>query len=182
MAAKNAIDRFEYRFQSYIYRSIRLCLEDHQGVAATILLCCAVDLLAKFHSGDPDHRLNKKKYVAFLKKYFPEQYDPEGFYSFVRCGLLHSYSMERKYSILCSDKEWARDAHLDRDTKRNTIVINPFELFIDVHKAFRDYLRHIRKDMDAQKAFFAVHRVVPLKRPQVSWKKMKHLRQSPNKS
>ena len=63
--SKDTIDRFEFRFKAYIYRSIRICLGDSQGVAATILLCCAIDLLAKYNSSDPSHFGNKKKYIQF---------------------------------------------------------------------------------------------------------------------
>jgi len=50
----NVIDRFSFRFRFYIYRGIRLLLADCQGVPATILLCCTIDLLAKYRSGMPD--------------------------------------------------------------------------------------------------------------------------------
>jgi len=172
----NAIDRFEFRFQAYIYRSIRLCLQDREGVAASILLCCAIDLLAKLCSGDPNQGFSKRKYVAFLRRYFPRSYNPEEFYEFVRCGLVHNFNMENRYTILCNEDEWAKAAHLRRDPKKNTIVINPFVLFADVHSAFKEYLHDVRHNMEVQKAFFAVHRQFPLQRQQTSWRKMKHFK------
>src|SRR5687768_584469 len=112
---KRAIDRFDFRFKAYIYRSIRLCLKDSQGIPATILICCAIDLLAKYSSGDTTNFGNKRKYTQFLEDYFPSSYDPVDFYSFVRCGLLHGFNMENQYTILCRDENWARNAHLKRD-------------------------------------------------------------------
>ena len=110
--ASRPIDRFAFRFKNYTYRPIRLCLDDSQGLASTILLCCAIDLLAKFSSGNLKNFGNRAKYIAFLNEYFPAKYDPDKFYEFVRCGLVHSYSMEDRYTILCRDEPWARQIHL----------------------------------------------------------------------
>jgi hypothetical protein len=77
--SKDAIDRFEFRFKAFIYRSVRICLADSQGIAATILLCCAIDLLARYTSGDPSHFGNKRKYTRFLRDYFPSSYNPDTF-------------------------------------------------------------------------------------------------------
>jgi hypothetical protein len=173
---QDAIDRFTFRFRAYIYRSIRLCLQEKEGVAASLLLCCAIDLLATFWSGEPNKSFNKRKYVAFLQRYFPPSYKPEDFYSFVRCGLLHSFNLENQYTILCNDEEWAKQVHLQIDPKRKLVVINPFVLFHDVDEAFKKYVYDIRHDMNVQKAFFVVHRQIPLKRQQISWRRMKHLK------
>ena len=172
----NAIDRFEFRFQAYIYRSIRTCLNDREGVAASILLCCAIDVLSKYKSGDGSVTRNKQRYVKFIRSYFPFSYDPESFYSFVRSGLLHSFNMEKHYIILCNNEVWAKRAHLQFDAKHKLIVVNPFVLFRDLHDAFKKYIADVRHNMSIQKSFFAVHHVLPLKRQQISWRKMKHLK------
>lgn len=141
---KSAIDRFEFRFKAYIYRSVRICLDDSQGVAATILLCCAIDLLAKYYSGDPGHFRNKQKYTQFLKDYFPPSYKPDEFYSFVRSGLLHGFGMENEYTILCKIDDWAKEAHLKIDPKRKMTIINPYVLFSDLNKAHKKYIADVR--------------------------------------
>jgi len=176
--AKDAIERFNHRFQAYIYPSIRLCLQNYEGVAASILLCCAIDLLAKYRSGDTEKRFNKRKYISFLDDYFPGSYDPASFYKFVRSGLLHSFSMEREYTILCNDADWAKEAHLQVDPKSQTIVINPHVLLRDVHATFKKYISSIRSDAEVKKAFYVVHRAIPLKKQQISWRKMKHMKSS----
>jgi len=151
-------------------------LQEKEGVAASILLCCLIDLLSTYNSGEPNKNYKKRKYIAFIKRYFPPSYNPEDFYAFVRCGLLHSFNMENQYTILCNEQDWAIESHMQIDPKRNVRVINPFVLFQDVDKAFKKYINDVRHDMNVQKAFFIVHRVFPLKRQQTSWRKMKHLK------
>ena len=169
----NAIDRFSFRFRFYIYRGIRLLLADCQGVPATILLCCAIDLLAKYRSGMPDGNMNKKKYTSFLRSYFPPQYNPNEFYALIRCGLVHGFNMENHYAILCRNEPWAKNMHLKEDTKSGTTIINPFVLFDDVNTAFKKFITDVRRDMSLQKLFFRVHRVLPLTQQQISWRKVK---------
>lgn len=169
------IDRFAFRFKNYTYRPIRLCLEDGQGLAATILLCCAIDLLAKFSSGNPKNSGNRLKYVAFLKQYFPSAYNPETFYEFVRCGLVHSYSMEDKYTILCQDEPWARQVHLCKDTKTGKTVMNPFQILADLQVAVRNYVENVKNSEVKAEAFLRVHKAIPLRQQVSRWKKLKYL-------
>lgn len=169
------IDRFAFRFKNYTYRPIRLCLEDGQGLAATILLCSAIDLLAKFSSGNPKNSGNRLKYVAFLKQYFPSAYDPDTFYEFVRCGLVHSYSMEDQYTILCRDEPWACQVHLRNDTKTGKMVINPFQILADLQRAVRHYVEDVKASEVKAEAFLRVHKTIPLRQQVSRWKKLKYL-------
>jgi hypothetical protein len=173
------IDRFAFRFKNYTYRAIRLCLADGQGLAATILLCCAIDLLAKFNSGDPNSSGNRKKYIAFLRQYFSPSYDPDSFYAFVRCGLVHSYSMENQYTILCRDEDWARQLNLRKDSKSGRTVINPFQVLVDLQGAVRSYVADVRSSGAKSIAFLAVHKVLPLRQQVSRWKKLKYLAAEP---
>ncbi len=170
-----AIDRFAFRFKNYTYRPIRLCLKENQGLAATILLCCAVDLLAKFNSGDPSHSGNAQKYRSFVRTYFHPLYDPAEFYRFVRCGLVHSYSMENRYTILNRDETWARRIHLCEDPDTQRSIINPFQLLADLQKAVRQYVRDVQADSSKAQQFLRVHNVVPLKQQVSRWKKLKNI-------
>ena len=169
------IDRFAFRFKNYTYRPIRLCLEEGQGLAATILLCCAIDLLTKFSSGDPKNSGNRKKYIAFLSQYFSPAYSPGVFYEFVRCGLVHSYSMEDQYIILCRNEPWACKIHLRRDSKTRKTVINPFQLLTDLQAAVRSYVKDVNTNDSKAAAFLAVHKAIPLKQQIARWKKLKCL-------
>ncbi len=169
------IDRFAFRFKNYTYRPIRLCLEDGQGLAATILQCCAIDLLAKFSSGNPRSSGNRLKYIAFLKQYFSSAYSPHTFYEFVRCGLVHSYSMEGQYTILCRDEPWARQVHLCKDTKTGKTVINPYQILADLQAAVRSYVEDVKTSEVKAAAFLAVHKVIPLRQQVSRWKKLKYL-------
>jgi len=98
--ANSRVVRFKKKFHERVLADINACLREHQVVGATILLCCAIDCLARYYSGDPIARLNKNKYLDFLNRYFSPVYDSAKFYAFVRCGLVHGYSMEGKYVIL----------------------------------------------------------------------------------
>jgi hypothetical protein len=173
--ASKPIDRFAFRFKNYTYRAIRLCLNDGQGLAATILLCCAIDLLAKFNSGDPEGSRNRTKYIAFLKQYFRPAYDPDTFYSFVRCGLVHSYSMEGQYTILCRDEPWARQLNLRKDTKTRRIIINPFQILADLQRAVCNYVEDVKSSEPMAAAFLAVQKAIPLRQQVSRWKKLKYL-------
>ena len=173
--ASKPIDRFAFRFKNYTYRPIRLCLDDSQGLASTILLCCAIDLLAKFSSGDPKNSGNRTKYTAFLNEYFPAAYDPDNFYEFVRCGLVHSYSMEDQYTILCRDEPWARRIHLRVDMKTGKTVVNPFQLLTDLQGAVKNYIKDVKTGHDKAEAFHRVHKAIPLKQQLSRWKKLKYL-------
>ena len=177
--ASKPIDRFAFRFKNYTYRPIRLCLDDGQGLAATILLCCAIDLLAKFSSGDLKDFGNRAKYIAFLNEYFPAKYYPDKFYEFVRCGLVHSYSMEDRYTILCRDEPWARQIHLCTDKKTGRTIVNPFQLLADLHGAVKNYVRDVKVSHDKAGAFLRVYKVIPLKQQLSRWKKLKYLATDP---
>lgn len=169
------IDRFAFRFKNYTYRPIRLCLEDGQGLAATILLCCAIDLLAKFSSGNPKNSGNRLKYEAFLKQYFSSAYNPDTFYEFVRCGLLHSYSMENQYTILCRDEPQARQVHLCKDKKTGKMVINPFQILADLRVAVRKYVEDVKTSKVKAEEFLRVHKTIPLRQQITRWNKLKYL-------
>lgn len=91
------ISRFKKHFPAYVYTNIAACLKMNQGIGATILICCAIDTLASYASANPSVRNNKARFIDFVSKYFPTNYDPEQFYKFVRCGLVHSFNMENQY-------------------------------------------------------------------------------------
>lgn len=170
-----AIDRFAFRFKNYTYRPIHLCLGDGQGLAATILICCGIDLLSKFSSGDTTHTGNRTKYIAFLKEYFPPSYDASRFYKFVRCGLVHNYSMENQYTILCRDEMWARMLHLGIDRNSGKTIVNPFQLLADLQAAVRNYVSDVESNSDKARRFLNVHKSIPLKQSLSRWNKLKYL-------
>ena len=128
------VSRLNKHFPTYVYPNIASCLKLHQGIGATILICCAIDTLANYAEASPSVRGNKKRFLSFVENYFPDNYDPEMFYTFVRCGLVHSFNMENKYIILCSKETWAQELHLTKPKGFDRIIINPYPLF-----------RHIRR-------------------------------------
>ena len=170
-----AIDRFAFRFKNYTYRPVRLCLKENQGLAATILLCCAVDLLAKFNSGNPSHGGSAQKYRSFVHIYFPQSYDPAEFYRFSDVD----WSTATRWSIATRFLIATRRGHVGftfakiPGTQRR--IINPFQLLADLQKAVRLYVRDVQADSSKAQQFLRVHKVVPLKQQVSRWKKLKNI-------
>jgi hypothetical protein len=135
--------RFRKRFPERVFADIGACLREGQAVGATILLCCAIDFMARYYSGQPKGRLNKQSYISFMEQYFSMNYDAVQFYQFLRCGLIHGYDMEREYLILGSSAPWARKLHMVYDPKHRATIINPFALYSDVRKTFRAFVKDI---------------------------------------
>ncbi|MFN0158040.1 MAG: hypothetical protein ACKVRP_08230 [Bacteroidota bacterium] len=133
-------------------------------------------MLAKYYSGDPTHYHNKKKYLQFLRDYFPTEYNQDSFYAFVRSGLIHGFNLENRYAILCKNEVWAKRAHLKEDPKSGLMIINPFVLFSHLITSHKKLMSDIRGNPDLKSAFLKVHKELPLRQQQVRWKKMKHLR------
>jgi len=144
-------------------------------LAATILLCCAIDLLAKFNSGHPKNSGNRARYIAFLNEYFSAKYDPDDFYKFVRCGIVHSYSMLDRYTILCRDETWARQVHLRVDRRTSKTVVNPFQLLADLKVATKNYIKDVNASHEKTAAFIRVHKMIPLGQQLSRWEKLKYL-------
>ncbi|MFC2033799.1 hypothetical protein ACFLTT_00110 [Chloroflexota bacterium] len=166
----------EKYFPAYVYPNIAMCLKMHQGVGATILLCCAIDTLANYADASPSVTGNKKRFKAFISSYFPKQYDPEQFYLFVRCGLVHSFNMENKYIVLCSKEVWAQKLHLSKPDGFNRVIINPYVLFRHTHKALKQFIDALLLDKTMTRAFSKKYKLRPLMKQHIripkAWKKI----------
>lgn len=143
--------------------------------------CCAIDYMSRYYSGDPQHSMNRAKYVAFLRHYFSPSYDPSEFYGFVRSGLLHGYNMNRRYVVVGSGALWARRLHMQYDAKHRATLINPFAFYGDIRTAFRQYIADLDADPTVFEKFVAVWSESSFERPQLSsdWNKFKHLSKEP---
>ena len=93
------IARFRKRFTERVFADIGACLRQGQAVGATILMCCAIDIMACYYSGQPKGRLNRQSYISFMEQYFSKYYDPLQFYQFVRCGLVRFTDMTWRENI-----------------------------------------------------------------------------------
>ena len=143
------VGRFRKNFPTYIYQNISACLKERQGVGAVILTCCAIDTLAKYASAGKNLRGNKAKYIHFVKNYFPNEYDPELFYKIVRCGLVHTFDMERKFAILCNKETWAQELPLKSHKEIKRTIINPYPLLRHMKRA----QMKLADDLDGDREF-----------------------------
>lgn len=156
------VSRLKKHFPTNIYPSISTCLIDHKGVGATILICCAIDTLASYAASNPSNQGNKKKFMGFVAKYFPNNYDSEQFYKIVRCGLVHSFNMESTYTILCSKETWAQELHLLKPNGFNQVVLNPFTLLRHLKKAHKAFVLDLENDVELRKTFSRIYQKSPI--------------------
>ena len=156
------ISRLNKHFPTYVYPNIASCLKSYQGIGATILICCAIDTLANYAAASPSIRGNKERFLSFVENYFPDNYDPETFYTFVRCGLIHSFNMENEYIILCSKETWAQELHLTKPKGFDRIVINPYTLFRHMKKAHKLFINDLENDKILRRAFSKIYKSKPI--------------------
>ncbi len=156
------VSRLRKNFPTYVYSNIALCLKEKQGVGATILICCAIDTLASYAAANPSNKNNKSRFIIFVSKYFPQNYDAEKFYKFVRCGLVHSFSMENEYVVLCSKATWAQELHLSKPKGFDRTVVNPYTLFSHLKKAHKQFISDLEEDHDMRKKFSTIYKKRPI--------------------
>lgn len=156
------VSRLNKHFLTYVYPNIASCLKSHQGIGATILICCAIDTLANYAAASPRIIGNKKRFMSFIENYFPAKYNPEIFYKFVRCGLVHSFNMENKYIILCSKETWAQELHLIKPQGFDRIVINPYPLFRHMKKAHKLFINELESNKMLRQAFSKIYKSKPI--------------------
>ena len=167
--------RLKNFFDSQVKPGINACSKHNAGISMAILICTAIDFLAKFYSGDHSPKLNKTKYIDFLTRYFP-QYEPhDEFYKFVRCGLVHSYDMEGEYLIINSNAEWAKKINMKYDPKHKAWVLNPFSLRNDLLTAYQQYLKDLASDKELRKKLDSVYGKKPIRRQYLKTPKFKYL-------
>lgn len=159
------VGRFRKHFRVQVYQNIAACLNERQGVGATILICCAIDLLAKYAAAGSALRGNKARYVAFLTEYFPSHYDAEAFYRLVRCGLVHGFDMGRRYAVLSSNEPWAQKLHMQRPAGVRRTIVNPYRLFKDMKLAHAKLCDRLDADRPFRREFAKIYRSEPV-RPQ----------------
>ncbi len=75
---------------------------DDVGVAmpAFIWLTCSVDWLAGFWWGKSTQDHVREAFTGFVKKYFPNTYDPSRLYDSLRNGLVHSFTIKKGHYAL----------------------------------------------------------------------------------
>ena len=157
---EKAISKIHRRFPERILSGVNACLKARQGVSATILICCGIDLLSKYFSGSPTS--SRQNYINFITKYFPQYSDHKSFYKLIRCGLVHSFNMDRKYIIINSNAQWAQDLNMKLSPKHKMIVVNPWRLRKDLKSAVESFIKDIEQDKTLRKKVRAIYKKFPL--------------------
>ena len=158
------VRRSKHSFPQWIYGNIRACLNSNQGVGATILICCAIDTLSFYASANPNTVGNKNRFTEFVSKYFPPSYNPESFYKFIRCGLVHTFNMENQYLIVCSNEKWAHLLHFKQWDNSKRIIINPFVLMKHLKIAHTNFINTLNDDINMREKFLEAYKLRPLKK------------------
>ena len=173
---EKGVAKLKKYFPKKVLPGINACLAIRDVISATILICCAIDLLAKYYSGSIDSRRNKERYIQFLAQYFSAYTPLDDFYKFVRSGLIHTYNMEGKYLLISSDAKWARNLNMQYDDKHRTIIINPYRLKEDLDKAFKKYIEDLESDKELRKRVTTVYKKYPLTGQSMKISKFKYLK------
>lgn len=153
---------FDDHFRNWVLKDIRIILnlEDKYGnilepdrsaythrrplVAAVILICCAIDCLARYRYGCVDGRHVGNSFKNFIKDYFNsattfsgKNYDCEDIYNGLRNTIVHGYSLGCDLGLVHqSNKE-----HLSIVGTR--VIIDVFSLYFDLEKAYEKYTHEL---------------------------------------
>lgn len=170
---EKAISKIKKEFPRRMLTGINACLKARDATSATILICCAIDLFSKYYSGE--EKSSKSNYIKFLNDYFPQYNDHESFYKFVRCGLLHSFNLDRKYIIITSNAQWAQELNMKLSPKHKMTIINPWKLKKDLKLAIDKYSQDLTKDKSMRKRIRKIYKRFPLEGQTMKIAKFKYL-------
>lgn len=163
---EKSISKIRRRFPERILSGINCCLKQRQGVSATILICCWIDLLSKYFSWE--EKSSRKNYINFITRYFHQYDDHDWFYRLIRCWLVHSFNMDRKYIVINSNASWAQELNMRLSPKHKMKVINPWKLKKDLKNAVEEFLKDAEKDKNMLLKLRKIYKKLPLE-----WQVMK---------
>ncbi len=154
---KDNLKTFSEQFENWILKDIKILLrlEDEEGnpltpdrntydyhrpfVAAVILICCAIDVLAAFRYGRKKNDVGEA-FKCFLRNYFVESntkskksYNDQYIYSGLRNALLHGYSLTKDLALGHEDAS----KHLEKDG--NYLIIDVFMFYYDLETVYFKY-------------------------------------------
>jgi hypothetical protein len=135
------IDEFEAYIDKQIIGDIQRIIENKMGVAAYILISCAIDCLSSFWR---DEDSTGVIYKAFIDEFF-NGYDADNLYKHLRCRLVHNYTLDENI-IIC----WGEASIHKSRTDKGETVINLEQFFEDFKKAKSIYFERLRLDRQLQ--------------------------------
>lgn len=141
------IDLVESRFDEWIFESISDLLKyNSRGISlGFVIMSCAIDYLAGLNKGT-DQNTNGNDYKQFLRQcdWFSKKYDVEDIYNFIRCGLVHNYSLRAaKYGLMHNHPE----KHLAIEDGRT--ILNYEDFFQDIKRLKKEFFEKIKTDNSA---------------------------------
>jgi len=153
----NNLELFLQQFENWVLKDIRIILklENENGKriepdrtvfnvrrplpAAVILMCCAIDCLARFRYGELDRNIGKS-FKDFIKDYFHDgithsgrSYDNQKIYSGLRNAMVHGYSLGKDLGLVHQSSQ----DHLNIVNGR--VIIDVFSLYFDLEVAYNKY-------------------------------------------
>jgi hypothetical protein len=135
------IDEFEAYIDQQVIGEIQKAIENEIGVAAYILISCAIDCLSSFWRGEDS---TGAIYKAFIDEFF-NCYDSDHLYKDLRCRLVHNYTLSENI-IMC----WG-EANLHKSrTDKGKMIINLEQFFEDFIKAKSLYFKQVRLEKQLQ--------------------------------
>lgn len=157
----NDLETFFNQFEHWVLKDIRnlLKLEDDSGqrlepdrntydthrpfVAAVILMCCAIDVLAAFRYGKIDGGVGGH-FKNFIKDYFKavntkskKSYDASHIYIGLRNALVHGYSLGKDLALIHTDE----NKHLEMIGNR--VQIDVFMFYYDIESVYFKYKQEL---------------------------------------
>ncbi len=98
-----------------------------------------VDYLAGYFVGN---RSQAKDFIAFLSRYFPEQYKPNAkdIYDHLRCGLVHNLTLQNPWIPVRTPFVIEKQSEFHLQTKNNKVVFSIHHFIEDTRRAEIMYL------------------------------------------
>lgn len=123
---------FRPHFEEWVFSRIDRLINT-EPLIGFIFMSCVIDYLSGFMIGGESTGIS---YTDFIKKYFPPgKYNSKELYKSLRCGLVHSFTINgRKYVLT--------DGHPERHLKKTTdgqVILNASDFRDALFKAANDY-------------------------------------------
>ncbi|HVX50697.1 MAG TPA: hypothetical protein VHB48_11100 [Chitinophagaceae bacterium] len=116
-------------------------------LASFILCSCFIDQVAAFHTGikqfaPPKNYNIKKRFINFCNDYLTKinlNYNSEELYDYFRCGIVHSYTGEKKFAL----GRYGDGLHLSTTINGRTLLILE-DFLADIELAFDHWCADIQ--------------------------------------
>jgi len=140
----NILDQYLFGWE---YKDIeRASIQGSAKLAGFILGCCFIDAMAGFYAGIDKNEAKQNsgiRFKNFVQKYLP-RYKPEGLWTDLRCGLVHSYAEGGTYVFTDANKV---GFHFNT-TPKGKIILNLEGFCADLREAYNNFRNDILTNND----------------------------------